>query len=275
MTAKRALAHLTVLELTPPEVVEAGIYAGFDAVGLRLHPVRPDDVLFPMHGDTPMMRETLSRLNDSAVEILDIEVMRLVGTKNAEDFLPTFEAAQRLGAKRILTLIDERDDALSVALLARAAELAAPFGLTLALEFMPWFGVSNLTQAAAIVAGARQPNTGLLLDSLHLSRSGGSPADIAAIPPEMISYAQICDAPARLPPTLDDIAHEAKFARLLPGEGGLPLVDYLAALPRDLPISVEAPLAGAAGALPGRERAKLAFDSMAAVMARSGEMAPR
>lgn len=266
MTNKRALAHLTVLELTPPEVVEAGIAAGYDAVGLRLHPVRPDDAIYPMHGDTPMMRETLSRLADSALEILDIEVVRLVKDKNPEDFLPAFEAGQRLGASRVLTLIDERDDALGAALLARAAELAAPFGLTLALEFMPWFGVNNLRQAAGIVKAANQPNLGLLLDSLHLSRSRGTPADIASIPPEMISYAQICDAPAKLPDTLEAIAHEAKFARLLPGDGELDLAAYLAALPPGLPISVEVPLAGAAGALPGRERARRAFDAMARVM---------
>ncbi|MFT4115234.1 MAG: sugar phosphate isomerase/epimerase [Bradyrhizobium sp.] len=266
MKNKRALAQLTVLELNPPETVTAGAEAGFDAVGLRLHPVRPDDTVYPMNGDTPMMRETLARMGDTGITILDLEVMRLVREKDPKDFLPFFETGQRLGASRVLTLIDERDDGLSTELLARAADLAAPFGLTLGLEFMPWIGVNNLAQATKIAKAAGRKNVGLLVDSLHLSRSGGSPKDLASVPADLISFAQICDAPAAIPPNLDAIADEAKFERLMPGEGGLPLREFLAGLPSGIPISVEAPLRGPKGKLSGKERAKLAFDTLARLM---------
>lgn len=265
------LAHLTVLELTPPEMVAVAGAVGFGSVGLRLQPVRPTDAVYPMHGDTPMMRETLARMADLGVGVLDLEVVRLVEETDVDMYLPMFEAGQRLGATRLLTLIDCKDDGRSAELVARTARLAAPFGLTVAVEFMPWFGVNRLDQAISIVTQAGESNVGLLIDSLHLSRSKASPADLKRVPPGMISYAQLCDAPAALPDTLEAIADEAKFARLYPGEGGLPLVDFVRALPADLPLTIEAPLGGERSKLPALERARLAFAAMHSVVQAADE----
>jgi hypothetical protein len=52
----------------------------------------------------------------------------------------------------------------------------------------------------------------------------------------------------------------APAARLLPGEGGLWLEELLEALPRQIPISIEAPSARHAH-LPAAERAKLALEA--------------
>jgi sugar phosphate isomerase/epimerase len=38
-----------------------------------------------------------------------------------------------------------------------------------------------------------------------------------------------------------DARHESRAARLLPGEGELPLEEIVAAMPADIPVSVEAP----------------------------------
>lgn len=42
-------------------------------------------------------------------------------------------------------------------------------------------------------------NVGILLDALHLSRSGDSPQAVDAIPADLITYIQLCDAPDTLP----------------------------------------------------------------------------
>jgi sugar phosphate isomerase/epimerase len=82
------------------------------------------------------------------------------------------------------------------------------------------------------------------MDSLHLARSGGVPADIRTTPPALVRAAQICDGPLTSPPNRDAIIAEARENRLPPGEGGLPLIDFLRALPPGTAISAEVPIPG-------------------------------
>lgn len=74
-----------------------------------------------------------------------------------------------------------------------------------------------------------------------MSRCGGSPADVAKLPKRLIAYAQFCDAPPALPDLSDvkSIVHEAVDLRLLPGEGSLPLDEFLEVLPARTPLSIE------------------------------------
>jgi sugar phosphate isomerase/epimerase len=55
----------------------------------------------------------------------------------------------------------------------------------------------------------------------------------------MIGYAQLCDCPR----TRTDMSYadEAKYERMVPGEGELPLADYLRALPPGVVIGLEVP----------------------------------
>ena len=97
------------------------------------------------------------------------------------------------------------------------------------------------------------------IDALHLARSGGSPAAVAALPPERIAYMQLCDGPVEAPP-LEDLAREARNDRLSPGEGQLWLDEVLDALPDGIPISVEVPRSIDASRS-AKERAVLAGDA--------------
>ncbi len=107
--------------------------------------------------------------------------------------------------------------------LPRCAQAAAPFGLSADLEFMPWTKVPDARTALRVVLGAAQPNGGVLVDALHVARSATSLADLAAIPRERLHYAQICDAPAEVPSTVEGLIHAARCERLLPGDGGIDL----------------------------------------------------
>jgi hypothetical protein len=73
---------------------------------------------------------------------------------------------------------------------------------------------------------------------LHLSRSGGSPADLAAVDPALLPYLQVADAPAAVPVDLASLVDEARYGRLLPGEGVLPIRDVIEAVPM-VPLSFE------------------------------------
>ena len=47
-----SLAHLTVLSLTPPQVVDVAARTGYRYVGLRVTRVTPDEVLYDLETDT-------------------------------------------------------------------------------------------------------------------------------------------------------------------------------------------------------------------------------
>jgi sugar phosphate isomerase/epimerase len=63
------------------------------------------------------------------------------------------------------------------------------------------------------------------------------------------------------------MARQAREDRLPPGHGDLDLTGLLKALPRSLPVSIEAPVLATQNR-PPRERAKLVFDATQALLAR-------
>ena len=65
-------------------------------------------------------------------------------------------------------------------------------------------------------------------------------ADVAAIDPSLIGYVQLCDVP--LVSKFANYADEARYERLPPGKGELPLFGLLKVLPRDLVVGLEVPM---------------------------------
>lgn len=236
-----ALSPLTAIELTPPQLVDAASQAGFDATSLRLSPFRAGEHQHPMFGASSMLRETEARLRDTGLTVLGIEVLFLTPERDLNDFVKVFETAQRLGARNALTLIDIADASLAADTFAALCQLAAAHDIHCSLEFAAWLGVGSVQAATRVVRQAGQPNAGLLLDPFHLYRSGGETSDLVDLDPAWIRYAQFCDAPAVAPPTPAAISEEARYDRLLPGEGGLPLAAFLGAIPTGIPLELEVP----------------------------------
>jgi sugar phosphate isomerase/epimerase len=261
-----SLAHLTVLDATPPELVTVAAAAGFRQVGIRLTAtpsvgVPPYDVL----GDTPMLRETLRRLADTGVSVLDVEFLRFepeIPIGIPEGFL---EAGACLGAKYVLVMSTEPEEARTLDRFGELCDRAAQYGLHVCLEFAIYTGVKTVAHAARMVKQSGRPNASILVDALHFSRSGGMPADIAHVDPSLFRYAQICDAAPGMPTRPPELIREARTGRLLPGEGVLPLADLVRALPATTTLSVEAPVRETAG-LPALERAQRAYRAMSALL---------
>lgn len=262
-----SLAHLTVLDTTPPELVSVAAEAGFRTVGIRLTAtpsvgVPPYDVLH----EGPMLRETLLRLKDTGVSVLDTEFLRFEPERPVgvpEGFL---EVSARLGARHVLVMSAEPEEARTLDRFGELCDRAAPYGLRVGLEFAIYTGVRTLAHAARLVARSQRANTSVVIDALHFSRSGGQPADVAAVDPALLHYAQICDASADMPGPTDtpSLIREARTGRLLPGAGVLPLRDLVAALPAGLPLAVEAPSRDTAH-LPALERARRAHRALTAL----------
>ena len=69
---------------------------------------------------------------------------------------------------------------------------------------------------------------------------GASADDLRAIPAERIGYIQLSDT--TMHKRMEHYAEEAMFERMVPGEGELPLLDMLTALPEDLVVGLEIPM---------------------------------
>jgi len=265
-----SLAALTVIELAPPDIVTVAAQAGYDFVGLRLVPATPDEPAYPVVGDTPMVREIKRRLADSAVRLLDVEVFRLKPETKVEAFQPVLETAAELGARHLLTTGQDADLRRLADRFAALCDRAAPLGLTVDLEFMPWTEISSLGLACEVLGSARRDNAGLIVDALHFDRTGARLDALVQVPTHWLHFMQLCDAPAERPQGNEALIREARTARLLPGEGALELATLLRAMPAGIPVSVEIPTA-AAGA-PALVRARAAAAAARRVL---GAIAPR
>jgi len=120
-------------------------------------------------------------------------------------------------------------------------EHGAKCGIRVNLEFALFTEVKTIGQACAFLGAIGRPDAGLLIDSLHWYRGGGVVEDLAAVPPEWLCYAQLCDAPATGPDPSDTAAllAEATDDRLPMGQGALPLRALIDRLPDGLPLAIE------------------------------------
>lgn len=265
-----SLAHLTLLNLPPAELLAVAARAGYQQVGLRLLTAASGGTAYPLMQDAAALADTLARMRDTGVGVFDLEIVRVGATFRASEHLPFFEVGARLGAKAMLVAGDDPDEARLTASFAALCEASAPFGLSADLEFMPWTKVPDARTALRIVTGAAQANGGVLVDALHFARSASSFADIAAIPRHRLHYAQICDAPAEVPATVEGLIQTARCERLLPGEGGIDLAGLFKMLPKDLPISVEIPNDKRAPVLGAEGWARQALAASKGVLAQRG-----
>lgn len=265
-----SLAHLSALDLTPPEMVLVAAEAGYQYVGLRMTAVTPGGAHWPLWKERAVMAGVKARMAETGVGVLDVELARLEPQTEVRDFVPMLEASAELGARHILTQCDDPEFERGVQNYAALCELAAPFGLTCDVEFIPWQKTPDLSAAARLVGAAGQPNGGVMVDSLHFARSGSTLDQIEACPPGWFRFIQLCDAPAQPPANLEGLLYAAREERLFPGEGELDLVGLLRQLPPDLPIALEIPTETLSFTEPHAERARLAREATLRVLGQAG-----
>ncbi|QCI65357.1 sugar phosphate isomerase/epimerase family protein [Phreatobacter stygius] len=264
-----SLAHLTVIDAGPVELIRAAAAGGFDHVGLRIVAPTASDRIVPVIGDETMIRAILDAMAATGVSILDVEAIWLTPDTDPAAFTAIAETAARLGATQVLAIGHDPEPSRQVENFGRLAATARQHGLGTMLEFIPYCVVNTLAAAEAVVDAAVVAGSGIMIDALHLRRSGGGPQDLAGISPDRLSYIQLCDA-RREPPFPDDLRREARGDRLYPGDGELDIAGLLDALPAGIPLSIEAPVAGHAG-LSAMERARLCGERTRATLEALGQ----
>ncbi|MFM8847139.1 MAG: sugar phosphate isomerase/epimerase family protein [Actinomycetota bacterium] len=215
-------------DLSPADMVSTAASAGWPACGIWFDGTTWSD---------RTTAEVRRRLDDTGIVALDVEP--IIPADGSEDHAERLiEAAAHLGARFVLFTSRLKDHRATADRYAEACAMAEPHGITVVCEFLPIFPLSTIDLANQVVTGVRSRNVGILVDNLHLSRSGGSVADVRRLGPGRFPYLQIADAPIERPADMSALFDEALNGRLLPGDGELPISDLLEAVP-DVALSFE------------------------------------
>ncbi|WP_420452284.1 sugar phosphate isomerase/epimerase family protein [Ilumatobacter sp.] len=212
-------------ETGPADFVAACAEAGWPGCGIWFDADTWDD---------GVAREVRRRLDDTGTVALDVEPVFV--TPDGDHGERVVEAAAAVGASDVLVVSRGVDDDRFAERFGELCDLAASHGVGCSLEFMAFMSVRDLPQALAILDRVDRPNAGVLVDALHLDRTGGGPADVAAIDPARLPYAQLCDAPAS---ASGDLVAEALDGRGVLGSGGLDVAGLVEALPGRTALSLE------------------------------------
>ena len=123
--------------------------------------------------------------------------------------------------------------------LAGVCDRAREHGLLVTLEYLPWSGIPDAATALAIAMRTGRVNATLMVDTWHTFRGRTDDAQLLTIPGARVGSVQLNDAPAE---PAADLVVETLNARLVPGEGAIPLVRWLRildAIGSSAPIGVE------------------------------------
>lgn len=233
---------LSTFGLPPVDLIELTGALGCSHVTLNLGPAAnrlPNYPAVSFRHDAMLQQEMKAALAASGVRIGMVEGFALLPDSQADDFARDLDMVAGLGAAAICAVSLERDVARSHAQFARLTELAAERGLVVTSELGAG-GLRRLDKALAAVAAVSHPAFKLLVDTMHFFRFGGTVEAFAALDPAVIGHVQLCDVP--MPALIDDYMTEALYERRAPGDGDLPLREFLRAVPDGVVIGLEVPI---------------------------------
>jgi sugar phosphate isomerase/epimerase len=248
VTRALGIDFISVFGLPPVEFVTLAAELKCQHISIALTPMPGNPHNYPLwslRDDAGLRRDFVAAQREHGVTVSLGEGFLIWPQKDIRDAEADIALMREIGAPAVNILVLDPDWSHGVGQLAAFADMAAANGMQATLEFMPGIPVGTLASAATAIREANRPNLRLLLDSMHVFRSGASVAEVAALDPELIGYVQLCDAPVT-----SDFAYgdEARFHRRPPGEGELPLKDFIAALPSHLMLGLEIPMLGEAEA---------------------------
>jgi sugar phosphate isomerase/epimerase len=237
------------LGTTPPlEYIDATLRAGYEAIGIRTYRAPGMKYNFnPIVGNQALMRDVKHALADSGLEIYDNYSFYLQPEMEWDLILPALEFGAEVGCKVVLVIGDDPEWQRMLDSFARLCDVVAPMGQIVAVEATVR-SLSPIAQSVKFMQDSDRTNKGMCLDPRQTFRDEGGFAALSTIDRQWLPYAQLNDSSPLL-----------LNAGLLPGEGVVPLRDYLDALPADIDISVEAQIP-AGDVYSGAEWAKMSVE---------------
>ena len=239
---KFSLAHLTLLGTPPPDLIRIAARAGYDYVGLRLIELGlPGEPRYALHEDRALFAETRAAIGETGVEVLDVELARIVGDREPESYLPVLETAAALGARHVLSSIWMRGRDAVIERFGRLCDVARPLGLTVNLEFVSSTDWNTLKGSLDVVSSCGRENVGIVIDTLHFHRGRIPLEELRQIPVGWSYFAHVADDRRDIPVTLEEQRRTMREERLYPGEGAADVAGILSRLPPDVICAIELP----------------------------------
>jgi sugar phosphate isomerase/epimerase len=236
-----AVGFLSVFALPPVEFVNLAADLGCQHIStvVQGQPLVP--LGFPSFSwKNPALRKDLrATMDDRGVTISLGDGFLVLPGADMRDFCSDLDVLAELGVPRINVVSLDPELGRSFDQFAALTELGAQRNIETDVEPVPGLTIGDLPTAVAAVEYVGRPEFRLLIDTMHLVRSGSGASDLLALDPKHIGYAQLNDT--TLQPRVDNYMEEAMYERMVPGEGELPLPDILSALPPDIVIELEVP----------------------------------
>lgn len=103
--------------------------------------------------------------------------------------------------------------------------------MDLSLEFVPFSSIKSLKEALMWIQSLEASNVCVLIDLLHLYRSGYDNTILESIPENRMGCIHLCDGPGFIPPiNHPDMIGVTRARRLYLGDGEIPVGEILSIL---------------------------------------------
>lgn len=236
------IEYLSTFGMDPVEYIHLAADLGFDFASLNLGgsanrlPPHPEYQWRHDHRLQAAMKQAIASC-DIAIGL--VEGFGIMPDISVADHAPALDLVAELGARSICAVSMERDLPRTHAEFAALTDMAAQRGLITTTEVCAGV-MRNLERSLEAHAAVDNPSFRLLIDTMHFFRFGSDVEDMAVLDPAVIGHVQLCDVP--MPAEIDDYMEEALYERRAPGDGDLPLVEFMNRLPDGTPIGLEVPI---------------------------------
>ena len=177
-----ALAAGCVPEVMPWEIPRIAHEAGFNSSGMWVDPATT--------WDESALRKTRATLSEAGIGLIDVEALWLQGDDRVTDTQKLIvDVGMELGARNVLVVSRHDDYESSISQFRKLCEIAGD-DIRINLEFGEFSNINSLASAQDFIRQVDHPAAGVLLDLMHLNRSGEKLPDLNA---ETYSYVQACD----------------------------------------------------------------------------------
>jgi sugar phosphate isomerase/epimerase len=241
---KLGIERLCVFGMSPVDFVHLVADLGCNCAGMTLGSMpgyRPENYPdWSLRDDAPLRRALTAALQDRDLEIGIWEGFALVPGHDIRGFHKDLDLVRELGGERIACVSLDKDLQATIDGFAVLTEMAADRGLLVSAEMGSLGPYGLVAPALELVHGVGMANFSLLIDSMHFFRLGNTLDDFAAVDPALIGYVQLCDAPWS--PRFETYMEEAMYERLAPGNGELPLREFVKLIPPNVTVSLEIPM---------------------------------
>jgi sugar phosphate isomerase/epimerase len=193
---------------------------------------------FSLKDDLRLRRDLRTALDDSGVSISLGEGMVIFPESEVTELAADLDVMAELGVAQINTLSFDKDRNRTFDQLAALTELAAARGISTTVEMAPGLTVGDLATVLAAVDHCR--GLRVTVDTMHWGRSGYGAAELRELGAEHIGYLQLSDTTRT--PRMTSYLKEARYERMAPGDGELPLAEMLDAVPAEVVVGLEIPM---------------------------------